>query len=91
MLESGGFATIGDLAAPERIAPSYMTRVMWMTILAPEIVAAIVEGRASPGLAELLARFRRSGKRKWIPYVKGPLRAFGRRSRAVVRPSQTGR
>lgn len=64
MLESGGFATIGDLAAPERIAPSYMTRVMWMTILAPEIVAAIVEGRASPGLAELLEPFPAERKTK---------------------------
>ncbi len=33
MLESGGYATIGDLAAKEGIAPSYMTRVMRMTLL----------------------------------------------------------
>ena len=48
MLESGHFATIGDLASKEGIAPSYMTRVMRMTLLAPEIVEAIVDGRQGP-------------------------------------------
>ena len=57
MLESGEFATIGDLATHEKIAPSYMTRVMRMTLLAPEIVEGIVEGRIAPGLAELLEPF----------------------------------
>ena len=56
MLESGHFATIGDLASKEGIAPSYMTRVMRMTLLAPEIVEAIVDGRQEPEvtLAKLL-------------------------------------
>jgi hypothetical protein len=48
MLESGAFATIGDLAKREGIAPSYMTRVMRMTLLAPEIVQAILDGRQGP-------------------------------------------
>lgn len=57
MLESGAFATIGDLAAHEKIAPSYMTRVMRMTLLAPEIVEGIVVGQCDLGLAELLEPF----------------------------------
>jgi hypothetical protein len=59
MLESGAFATIGDLAKREGIAPSYMTRVMRMTLLAPEIVEAIVDGRQGPEvtLAVLLEPF----------------------------------
>ena len=58
MLKSGEFATIGDLAAHEKIAPSYMTRVMRLTLLAPEIVEAIVDGRGGvPGLAEVLEPF----------------------------------
>jgi hypothetical protein len=58
MLESGEFATIGDLAAREKIAASYMTRVMRLTLLAPEIVEGIVEGQAgAPGLAALLEPF----------------------------------
>ena len=50
MLESGHFATIGDLASKEGIAPSYVTRVMRMTLLAPEIIEAIVERRQGPEL-----------------------------------------
>lgn len=44
MLDSGEFATIGDLAAHERIAPTYMTRVLRLTLLDPEIVEGIVSG-----------------------------------------------
>jgi hypothetical protein len=58
MLESGEYATIGDLAAHEKIAPSYVTRIMRLTLLAPEMVEGIVEGRSGvPGLAELLEQF----------------------------------
>jgi len=59
MLESGEFTTIAELAEGEGIAPSYMTRVMRMTLLAPEIVEAIVNGRQGPEmtLARLLEPF----------------------------------
>ena len=45
MLESGDFTTIGELAAHEGIAPSYLTRVLRLTLLAPEIVEAILDRR----------------------------------------------
>ena len=45
MLESGEFTTIAELAEPEGIAPSYMTRVLRLTLLAPDIVEAIMDGR----------------------------------------------
>jgi hypothetical protein len=56
MLESGEFATIAELAEREGIAPSYMTRVLRLTLLAPDIVEAIVDGRQVPEvtLAQLL-------------------------------------
>jgi len=54
LLENGEFATISDLAAHEKIAPTYMTRVMRLTMLAPEIVEGIVQGRSLLGLAKLL-------------------------------------
>ena len=44
MLESGEFATIAELAEREGIAPSYMTRVLRLTLLAPDIVEAILNG-----------------------------------------------
>jgi hypothetical protein len=48
MLESGEFVTIAELAEREGIAPSYMTRVLRLTLLAPDIVEAILDGRQGP-------------------------------------------
>lgn len=48
MLDSGEFATIADLAEREGIAPSYMTRVMRLTLLAPDIVEAILDEKQRP-------------------------------------------
>ena len=45
MLDSGEFASIADLAEHERIAAPYLTRVLRLTLLAPEIVEAILDGR----------------------------------------------
>ncbi len=50
MLESGEFATIAELAEREGIAPSYMTRVLRLTLLAPDIVETILDGRHRPEL-----------------------------------------
>lgn len=47
MLESGEFATIAELAEREGIAPSYMTRVLRLTLLAPDVVEAILDGKKS--------------------------------------------
>jgi hypothetical protein len=59
MLESGEFATIAELAEREGIAPSYMTRVMRLTLLAPDIVEAILDGNQAPEvtLARVLEPF----------------------------------
>jgi hypothetical protein len=48
MLETGEFATIAELAEREGIAPSYMTRVLRLTLLAPDIVEAILDGKQGP-------------------------------------------
>ena len=45
MLESGEFVTIAELAEREGIAPSYMTRVLRLTLLAPGTVEAILDGK----------------------------------------------
>jgi hypothetical protein len=59
MLESGEFATIAELAEHAGIAPSYMTRVLRLTLLAPDIVEAILDGRQGPEvtLARVLGAF----------------------------------
>jgi len=48
MLESGEYTTIAELAEHEGIAPSYMTRVLRLTLLAPDIVEAILDGKQGP-------------------------------------------
>ena len=45
MLESGEFASISELAEREGIAFTYMARLMRLSLLAPEIVDAIMDGR----------------------------------------------
>ena len=59
MLESGEFTTIAELAAREGIAPSYMTRVLRLALLAPDIVGEILDGQQGPGvtLARLMEPF----------------------------------
>jgi hypothetical protein len=59
MLDSGAFATIAELAEREGIAPSYMTRVLRLTLLAPEIIEGILDGKQGPEvtLAQVLEPF----------------------------------
>jgi hypothetical protein len=59
MLDSGEFATIAELAAREKIPSSCLTRILRLTLLAPVIVEAIVEGRqgAEVTLAGLMQPF----------------------------------
>ncbi len=45
MLETGRFATINELAAAEKINASYVSRVLRLTLLAPDIVEIILDGR----------------------------------------------
>ena len=50
MLESDEFASLTELAEREGIAPSYMTRVQRLTLLAPDIVEAVLNGRQPAAL-----------------------------------------
>ena len=50
MLEVGQFATIKDLAAAEKINSSYVSRLLRLTLLAPCIVEAILDGRQPAGM-----------------------------------------
>ena len=45
MLESGEFATVAELAEREGVAASYMTRVLRLTLLAPDIIEQMLAGR----------------------------------------------
>ena len=48
MLESGEFSTIAELAEHEGIASSFLSRSLRMTLVAPHIVEAILEGKQRP-------------------------------------------
>jgi len=63
ILEAGEFATIAELAEREGIAPSYMTRVLRLTLLAPYIVEAILDGQQWPEVT--LARIMETFPENW--------------------------
>ena len=48
MLEAGAHSTIKELAAAERIAETYVGRVLRMSLLAPDIVESILAGKQPP-------------------------------------------
>ena len=66
MLEEGRFSTIKELAAVEKINASYVSRVLRLTLLAPDIVEAVLDGRQPEGmtLAGLLEPFPVEWKRQ---------------------------
>ena len=59
MLENGMHATIAEIAAAEKINETYVGRVLRMTLLAPDVVGAILDGRqpAEMTLAGLMTPF----------------------------------
>ena len=50
MLREGDYQTLEEIADAENINPSYVSRLLRMTLLAPEFVEAILAGRQPPGL-----------------------------------------
>jgi len=59
MLETGRYATIREIAKAEKINPSYVSRVLRLTLLAPKLVEALVNGRqrSAVSLDELMKPF----------------------------------
>lgn len=58
-LESGKAMSMRDLAEQEKISSSYVARILRLTLLAPDIVEAILDGRQPKGLslADLMVPF----------------------------------
>jgi hypothetical protein len=48
MLETGVASTVGEIATREKINKSYVSRILRLPLLAPDIVEAILEGRQAP-------------------------------------------
>lgn len=53
LLESGRYGSLAELAAAERIDRSYLARTLRLTLLAPDIIEAMLHGRTSSGLGLL--------------------------------------
>jgi hypothetical protein len=72
LLDEGVHGTLEDLARAKGVAPSYVSRVLRFSLLAPEIVEAILDGRqpAELQLDDLLEGFPLEWERqrwKWRP------------------------
>ena len=50
MLNEGRYTTITEMAAAERIERGYLGSLLRLTLLAPDIVSAILDGRHSDGI-----------------------------------------
>lgn len=50
LLDEGKFSTIKELARSEKIDPSYIGDVLRLTLLAPDIIEMILDGRQPPTL-----------------------------------------
>lgn len=59
MLEDGEYSTIREIAVAENINESYLGRVLRVTLLTPDLIDAVLNGRQPAGLQleHLLKRF----------------------------------
>lgn len=57
MLDEGRYASISEMAAVERIERGYLGTLLRLTLLAPDLVEAVMDGRQAPdlGVHHLLA------------------------------------
>jgi hypothetical protein len=49
-MEAGRYGTIDELAAAEKINSSYVSRLLRLTLLSPDIVEEILDGRQPEGM-----------------------------------------
>jgi len=63
ILESGQVKSISELARNLEVDGSYITRILKLTTLTPDIVEAIINGEEPDGIS--LARLTRSFPREW--------------------------
>jgi hypothetical protein len=63
LLEEGRYASLGELAAADKVDRSHLARLLRLTLLAPDIVEAILDGRHSEEMT--LAGLREAVPVKW--------------------------
>jgi hypothetical protein len=72
MLDGGRYGSISEIATVEKIDRGYVGSILRPTLLAPDIVAAISDGRqpAGLGLPRLLQPFPVEWDRQWVKIQK---------------------
>ena len=80
LMETGAYGTIDEIAKAEKINPSYVSRVLRMTLLSPAIVEAILDGRQETDLT--LARVMEPFPVEWEGQREGICRGYARDSSA---------
>lgn len=71
-LESGEYGTIRELAVAEKLNESYVSRILRLTLLAPDTIEAILDGRAPASLT--LAMLMQPFPTLWREQVEARLR-----------------
>lgn len=89
MLDDGVYASVSEIGDAENISKSYVSRILRLALLAPDIVERIVEGRADPAL--MLERLERPLPVSWAEqrqaFLVTTLIAEGVRSRPSLDPA----
>jgi hypothetical protein len=57
LLDDGVYGSVIEIAKSEKLSQSYVSRILRLTLLAPEIVERVLDGRPTAGLAELMKPF----------------------------------
>ena len=57
MLDDGVYASVTEISEAESIGKSYVSRILRLALLAPDIVERVMDGRPTVGLAQLLKPF----------------------------------
>jgi len=50
LIETGTYATVAEIATAERVNDSYVSRILRLTLLAPAVVEAVIDGRQRPAM-----------------------------------------
>jgi hypothetical protein len=57
MLDDGVYTSVSEISDAENISKSYVSRILRLALLAPDIVERILDGRPTAGLARFLKPF----------------------------------
>jgi hypothetical protein len=74
MLDDGVYATVSEIGDAENISKSYVSRILRLALLAPDLVETILAGNADPAL--MLERLERPLPVSWEEQRAGALSAF---------------